>query len=335
MIWILLVALVGGLLALDLGVFNRSAHVIGAREALKWTGLWVSLSLAFAAFLYFGYEGAWLGLGTEVGLPQSGHDAAVDYLTGYLVEFSLSMDNVFVIALVFAYFGIAPEHQHRVLFWGILGAVVFRGALIAAGALMLDRFAWIVYVFGAILLYSAYKMWTSGTAEVSPDDNPLVRAFKRFYPVTDEHADDRFFVVRDGVKMATPALVALLVVETSDVLFAFDSIPAIFAITRDPFLVFSSNVFAILGLRSLYFVLASALDRFHLLKYALVVVLAFVGVKIILAGPHFGVHIPSLVSLGVIVAVLGLGILLSLRQNPTTVAEVDAAPATPEHATME
>ena len=334
MIWILLILLVGVFLALDLGVFNRDAHVIGAREALRWTALWVSLSLSFAVFLYFGYEGGWFGLGAEVGLPQSGHDAAVDYLTGYLVEFSLSMDNVFVIALIFSYFGIAPKHQHRVLFWGILGAVVFRGALIAAGAVLLERFAWIVYVFGAILLYSAYKMWNSGSSEVAPEANPLVRLFKRVYPVSDEHADDHFFVVRDGVRMATPALVALLVVETSDVLFAFDSIPAIFAITRDPFLVFSSNIFAILGLRSLYFVLASMLDRFHLLKYALVVVLAFVGVKIILAGPHIGVHISSLISLAVIVIVLGLGVVLSLRRQPTTIEVVDATPATPEHAEL-
>jgi len=334
MIWIVLALVLLVSLALDLGVFNRDAHVIGAREALKATAGWVSLAVAFALIIYFGYEYGWLGLGTDVGLPSSGREAAIDYLTGYLMEFSLSMDNVFVIALIFSYFGIAPKYQHRVLFWGILGAVLFRGLLIGVGAALLDRFEWVVYIFGAVLLYSAYKMWSSGGGEVDPSSNPLVRLFKRFYPVTPDHADNHFFVVRDGVRMATPALVALLVVETSDVLFAFDSIPAIFAITRDPFIVFSSNVFAVLGLRSLYFALASMLDRFHLLKYALVVVLAFVGVKIILAGPHIDFHIPSLVSLGIIVITLSLGIYFSLRQNPTTPEDADRAGANPDHAKL-
>ena len=239
------------------------------------------------------------------------------------------MDNVFVIALIFTYFKIAPQHQHRVLFWGILGAVIFRGLMIAVGATLLQRFEWITYVFGGILLYSAYKMWRSGGGEVDPENSGIVRALRKVYPVSSEHHDDHFFVVRDGVRMATPAFVALLVVETTDVVFAFDSIPAIFAITRDPFLVFTSNIFAILGLRSLYFVLASMMDRFHLLKYALVVVLAFVAVKILLI--HY-VHIPAWASLGVIVVVLGVGVILSLRRNPTTTAEVDAIPPSPEHA---
>ena len=322
LLWTLLVAFVVGCLAVDLGVLNPNPHVVRTREALRWTGLWIGVALAFSAFVYFGYAGGWLGLGTEVGFPKTGGEAWSQYITGYLVELSLSMDNVFVIALIFGFFGIEARHQHRILYWGILGAVVFRGVMIAVGAALLERFEWVTYVFGAVLLLSAYKMWRSGGGEVDPDRNPVVRAFKRFYPVSDEHHDERFFTVENGRRVATPALVALIVIETTDIVFAFDSIPAIFAITRDPFIVFSSNVFAILGLRSLYFVLASMMDRFHLLKYALVFVLAFVAVKILLV--HF-VHIPALVSLGVIVVVLGGGIVLSLR-NPRVPPAAGAPP---------
>ena len=329
MLWILFIVLVAALLALDLFVLNPDPHVIYAREAFKWTALYAGIALSFTAFVYFGYDRGWLGLGSDIGIAKPGGEAAIEYLSGYLVELSLSMDNVFVIALIFSAFGIKPLHQHRVLFWGILGAVVFRGAMILLGATLLERFEWITYVFGAILLYSAYKMWTSGGQEIHPEENGIVKAIGKLIPVSREHHDDRFFIRRDGVRMATPAFVALLVVEGTDVVFAFDSIPAIFAITRDPFLVFSSNIFAILGLRSLYFVLASMMDRFHLLKYALVVVLAFVGVKILLV--HY-VHIPAAVSLGVIVLVLGAGVYLSLRQNPTSTADLDATPPTPEHA---
>ncbi len=318
-------------LALDLGVFNKNPHVIQTKEAFKWTALWSTIGLGFAAFIYFGYENHWLGLGQEVGTALTGNQAAVQYLSGYLVELSLSMDNVFVIALIFTYFGIAPRYQHRVLFWGIIGAVVFRGAMIAVGSVLLERFEWITYVFGAILLYSAYKMWSSGGGEVDPEQSPIVKAFRKIYPVTNQHHDDQFFIIEDGIRMATPAFVALLVIETTDIIFAFDSIPAIFAITRDPFIVFSSNILAILGLRSLYFVLASMMDRFHLLKYALVVVLAFVAVKILLV--HY-IHIPAWASLGVIVVVLGVGIAASLRQNPTSINQLDTTPAEPEHAEL-
>ena len=331
MIWILFLGFVGALLALDLFVLNADPHVVHAREAFRWTAVYVALALGFTAIVYLGYEHGWLGLGSAVGLPQAGSEAALQYLSGYLVELSLSMDNVFVIALIFGGFGIAPRYQHRVLFWGILGALVFRGAMILVGAALLERFEWVTYVFGAVLLYSAYRMWSSGGGEVDPEDNAIVRAVGRVIPVSREHHDDRFFLRRDGVLTATPAFVALLVVEGTDVVFAFDSIPAIFAITRDPFLVFSSNIFAILGLRSLYFVLASMMDRFHLLKYALVVVLAFVGVKILLV--HH-VHVPATVSLGVILVVLGLGIWLSLRQNPPAANGPASTPgeAVPERA---
>ncbi len=333
MIWILFIAIICGLLAVDLGLLNPNPHVVHAKEALKWTALWTSLALAFGVFLYFGYDAHWLGLGETVGaVGLEGREAAIQYVTGYLVELSLSMDNVFAIALIFAAFGIAPLHQHRILFWGILGAIIFRGLMIGVGAVLLERFEWILYIFGLILLYSAYTMYRSGGEEVHPEDNRVVKWLSKVYPVSHEHADDHFFVIRDGVRMATPAFVALLVVETTDILFAFDSIPAIFGVTRDPFIVFTSNIFAILGLRSLYFLLASMMDRFHLLKYALVLILAFVGVKLLL---HDVIHLPAWVSLAVIALLLGGGVGFSLRQNPTTLAEVEATPAGPEHAELE
>ena len=332
MLWIIFIAVICVLLAVDLGLLNPQPHVVHAKEALKWTALWTTLALAFGGFLYWGYDVGFMGLGTAVGLPLTGQEAALAYVTGYLVELSLSMDNVFAIALIFTAFGIQGKFQHRVLFWGILGAIVFRGIMVAVGAALLQRFEWILYVFGAILLYSAWTMYRSGGEEVDPRDNKVVRWFSRVYPVSTEHHDASFFIVRDGVRVATPAFVALLVVETTDILFAFDSIPAIFGITRDPFIVFTSNIFAILGLRSLYFVLASMMDRFHLLKYALVLILAFVGVKLLL---HDVFHVPALVSLGVVVVLLTGGVVLSLRQNPTTVEEVEARAVSPEHAKLE
>ena len=332
MIWILFIGLVCVLLAVDLGLLNPNPHVVHAKEALRWTALWTTLALSFSAFLYFGYAANWLGLGATVGVAGlGGKQAAIEYLTGYLVELSLSMDNVFAIALIFAAFGIEGKHQHRILFWGILGAIVFRGLMIGVGAELLARFEWVLYVFGALLLYSAYTMYRSGGEEVHPDDNRVVKWLNKVYPVTAEHHDSSFFVVRDGVRMATPAFAALLVVETTDILFAFDSIPAIFGVTRDPFIVFTSNIFAILGLRSLYFVLASMMDRFHLLKYALVLILVFVGVKMML---HEVFHLPAWVSLGVVVVLLTGGVVLSLRQNPTTVEDVEETPAAPEHAAL-
>lgn len=333
MIWIIFIGLVCVLLAVDLGLLNPNPHVVHAKEALRWTALWTSLALSFAAFLYFGYDANWLGLGETVGVVGlSGKHAALEYLTGYLVELSLSMDNVFAIALIFSAFGIKGKYQHRILFWGILGAIVFRGLMIGVGAGLLARFEWILYLFGLILLYSAYTMYKSGGEEVHPEDNRVVKWLNKVYPVTTEHHDESFFVDRDGVRMATPAFAALLVVETTDILFAFDSIPAIFGVTRDPFIVFTSNIFAILGLRSLYFVLASMMDRFHLLKYALVLILAFVGVKMML---HELFHLPSYVSLAMVVVLLLGGVVLSLRQNPTTLAEIDSASPSPEHAELD
>lgn len=307
-IWIGFITLVFFLLALDLGVFNRNPHAITTREALGWTTVWVSLSLLFSVFVYFAYGNGWISN------PESltARDAVLKYLTGYLVEQSLSMDNIFVIAMIFTYFNIPQKYQHRVLFWGILGALVFRGIMIFLGVVLIQKFAWLTYVFGVFLLYSAYKMWSSSGA-AHPNKNPIIKYASRLIPVTKEFDGEHFFVKRKHITAATPLFVALLVVETTDVMFAFDSIPAIFAITTDPFLVFTSNIFAILGLRSLYFVLASVLDRFRYLQHALVFILAYVGVKMLLV--HH-VHIPEWMSLAVIFISLSGGVLFSLYKTP-------------------
>lgn len=297
------------LLALDLGVFNRKSHVITTKEALGWTSLWVSVSLLFSFFVYFAYRDHWFGLGMEHGHPLAPETAVLKYLTGYIVEQSLSIDNIFVIAIIFSYFHIPKQYQHRVLFWGIVGAIVFRGLMILAGSFLIERFSFITYVFGAILLYSAYKMLSSDHEKMDPNKNPVVTFFKRYFPVVRTIQGEKFFIKRMGKTMATPLFIALLVVETTDIMFAFDSIPAIFAITTDPFLVFSSNIFAILGLRSLYFVLVSVINRFKYLQYSLVLILVFVGIKMLLIQV---VHMPEWLSFAVILLLLGGGIIFSL-----------------------
>ncbi|MBK6947080.1 MAG: TerC family protein [Haliscomenobacter sp.] len=314
LLWIGFIALIILLLALDLGVFNRKAHAISAREALRWTSVWVTVSLLFSIFIFFAYENNWLHYAASSGY--SGQKAVLTYLTGYLVEQSLSIDNIFVIAVIFAYFRIPAANQHRVLFWGILGAVVFRGIMIGIGVILIQNFGWVMYLFGAILLYAAYQMYVSGDHEaVEIERNATLRLIKRFLPITKSFHGNRFFVRRMGVTAATPLFVALMVVETTDIMFAFDSIPAIFAITTDPFLVFTSNIFAILGLRSLYFVLASFLDKFTYLRYSLVFILGFVGIKMITAN---WIHLPEWLSLVVILCALAAGILpsLLLKKSP-------------------
>lgn len=317
-VWLGFIFLVMLLLALDLGVFNRSSHVIGTKEALRWTTLWVSVSLLFNVFVFFSYERSWFGIGEEVGHQARGVDAALTFLTGYIIELSLSMDNIFVIAVIFSYFNIPKQYQHRVLFWGILGAVVFRGLFIGAGAFLISHFDWVLYVFGAILLWTAYKMLrTGGEGEIHPDDNILLRFFRKFLPVTKLMKGEHFFVKRNKRIVAmTPVFVALIVVETTDIMFAFDSIPAIFAITTDPFLVFTSNIFAILGLRSMYFVLASLLDKFEHLKYSLAAILAFVGIKMVALHP-LHIKLEQWVSLTLIVTLLVAGIIASLLKEKT------------------
>lgn len=317
-VWLGFLLLVAFMLALDLGLLNRRAHVIGTREALRWTTLWVGISLLFSVFIYYAYEMNWFGIGVDVGHPSKGLNAALTYLTGYIVELSLSMDNIFVIAVIFTYFGIPKQYQHRVLFWGILGAVIFRGIFIAAGAYLISHFDWVLYVFGAILLWTAYKMVKpGGDGDVHPDDNLVLRLFSKFLPVTKKIRGEQFFIRREGKIIAmTPVFVALIVIETTDIMFAFDSIPAIFAITTDPFIVFTSNIFAILGLRSMYFVLASMIDRFEYLKYSLATILAFVGIKMLVFHP-LDIKLEQWISLTIILVILLAGIGISLLRRRT------------------
>lgn len=284
------------MLALDLGVFHRKAHVVSLKESLTWTAVWIGLALLFNAWIWHHY----------------GPTKAVQFFTGYVIEKSLSVDNVFVFALLFSYFAVPPLYQHKVLFWGILGALIMRAVMIAAGAALIAKFAWIIYVFGGFLILTGIKMIVKREEEIHPERNPVVRWFKKLMPVTPEYRGDKFFVRENGIRMATPLFVVLLLVEFSDLIFAVDSIPAIFAVTKDPFIVYTSNVFAILGLRSLYFALAGVMDKFHYLKIGLGVVLTFVGVKMLLA--HTTWKIDTLVSLGAIVLILTLSVVLSLMR---------------------
>lgn len=311
LIWVGFLALILLLLVLDLGVFNRTAHEISVKEALAWTFFWIGLSLIFNVCIYFMYEHHWMGIGREIGHQLNGHQAALQFLTGYLIEKSLSLDNIFVIALIFTYFQVPRKHQHRTLFWGILGALIMRGAMIAAGVALIRKFEWMIYVFGALLILTAIKLLLEKGDEIAPDKNPLVRLARRVYPVTKDFHGEKFFAKLHGKRAITPMFLVLLVIESMDVLFAVDSIPAIFAVTLDPFIIFTSNVFAILGLRSLYFALAAAMGMFRYLKYSLVFVLAFVGVKMLISHNEH-MHINTGISLGVIAVTLAAGVIASL-----------------------
>lgn len=294
MLWVLFGAVVFFLLALDLFVINRKAHEISTREAF-WTSLfWISISLVFNAFVFI----------------QLGNVAGLEFFTGYIIEKALSVDNIFVFVVIFAYFQVPRKYQHRVLFLGILGALILRGSLIFVGAALIDSFHWILYIFGAFLIYTAYRLATQTEEGVNPEKNPLVNLFRRFVRVTPDFEGQKFITRLDGVLWATPLLVVLIVVETTDLVFALDSIPAIFAITTDPFLVFTSNVFAILGLRALYFLLAGVMGSFRYLKTGLSVILGFVGVKMLIEIVH--ITIPIGISLGVIVAILIISIVASM-----------------------
>lgn len=293
-------------LALDLGVFHKEAHVVSLKEAMSWSVVWVACALLFSVFVYFAYENHWLDLGKNVPvLGQAGATETVgglvavkQYLTGYVVEKSLSMDNVFVIALLFTYFSIPPMYQHRVLFWGILGALIMRGIMIFLGAALVARFDWILILFGGFLVFTALKMALI-ESEVEPAKNPVLRIAKRLYPTTDKFDGQHFFTKINGVRHMTPLMLALIMVEFTDVIFAVDSIPAIFAITADPFIVFTSNIFAILGLRALYFALAALIRKFRYLKPALILILSFVGVKLLLlATPPYLHLLPYAESIG-------------------------------------
>lgn len=308
MVWIIFFVLYLGVLALDLVVLHRESKAMSVRQALGWTCVWIIVALSFSGLVYGVYEHHWFDWRVAPDAPR-GSEAMIQYITGYLLEWSLSVDNIFVIAVIFTFMKIPAQYQYRVLFWGIVGAIVLRGAMIAAGSALIHAFDWMFYVFGAILLLSAARMLKSEDEQFDPSTSVLVRLARRVYPVTDKLDGERFFTVVDGARAATPLFVTLLLVDFADVVFAVDSIPAIFAVTQEPFIVFTSNAFAILGLRSLYFAIAGLMVMFKYIKFSLIFILAFVGVKMML---HHHLQIPHAVSLGVIVAFLAIGIIASL-----------------------
>ncbi|MEW6032516.1 MAG: TerC family protein [Bacillota bacterium] len=297
-LWVAFNAFVLAMLALDLGVFHRKPREVSTREAAVWSLVWVALAMVFNLALGF-----W-----------QGRDLALEFLTGYIIEKSLSVDNVFVFVMIFRYFSVPPRYQHRVLYWGIVGALVMRGAFIAAGVTLLARFDWVIYVFGLFLVLTGLKMARSKqSAGPEPEANPVIGFFRRVFPVTDGYRGHRFFVREDRRLFATPLFLVLLMVETTDLVFALDSIPAIFGVTRDPFVVYSSNVFAILGLRALYFLLAGVMDLFRYLRTGLAVILVFIGLKMLLYDLY---HLPVTVSLGVVLGILAVSVSASVLTSP-------------------
>jgi TerC family integral membrane protein len=294
--WISFCAFVLAMLAFDLGVLHRTSHEVGLKEALIWSAVWIALALVFNLGVYH-----WLG-----------REKGLQFFTGYLVELTLSVDNLFVFLLVFGYFKVPVEHRHRVLFWGIVGALIMRAVFIAAGITLIARFHWITYFFGALLVASGIKMIFERNKEIHPEKNPVLKVFRRWMDVTPEYEDGQFFVERQGRILASPLLVVLVILESTDLIFAVDSVPAVLAITPDPFIVFTSNVLAIVGLRSMFFALQGVMKRFHYLHYGLAVVLALVGVKMLLAGLY---KMPTWISLLLIVAVLSVSIISSLSSK--------------------
>lgn len=281
------------LLAMDLGIFNRTPHVVHLREALGWSAFWISIAIAFNVFVYY----------------ERGPVAATEFFAGYLLEQSLSVDNIFVIILILRYFKVAPQYHHKVLFWGIVGALVMRGGMIAIGAALISRFDWIFYVFGAFLLFTGIRMAVSSEDAKNLEENTIVKLSRRFFRITDQYHQDKFIIVKDGVRWFTPLFLVVIVVEFTDLIFAVDSIPAIFAVTKDPFIVLTSNVFAVMGLRSLFFAVVGVMGLFHYLKYGLSVILAFIGVKMLI---HHYYDMPIEVALSVIASVLAISILASV-----------------------
>ena len=310
-LWVGFNLFVLAMLALDLGVFHRHSHTVSIKEASIWSAVWIALALAFNGLIFLFWDRM---------APSSTYtpsEAGLAFLTGYLIEKSLSVDNIFVFVLIFSYFAVPAKYQHRVLFWGIIGALLMRGAMIGVGAALIKEFHWIIWIFGAFLIFTGIRMAFHKNEELHPEDNPLIKLFRRLVPVTEQYEGDKFFVRRAGVLMATPLFLVLLMVETTDLIFAVDSIPAIFAVTQDPFIVYTSNVFAILGLRSLYFVLAGVVHKFHYLKLGLSVVLTFVGVKMLLPDMSnlltgVSYKIPTAVSLGVVASILAVAVAASL-----------------------
>jgi len=297
-LWILFNAFVLLMLALDLGVFHRKAHEVSLKEALTWTFIWISLALVFNAIIFY-----WRG-----------RQQALEFFTGYLIEKALSVDNIFVFIMIFTYFNIPSKYQHKVLFWGIVGALIMRVIFIFAGVALIEKFHFTIYLFGALLVYTGYKMFYHNNASIEPDKNPLLRFFKKFMPITPDLHEDNFFVKLNGKRFATPLFMVLILIETTDLIFAVDSIPAILAITQDQFIVYTSNVFAILGLRSLYFALAGVVHRFWLLSFGLAIVLVFVGIKMLLIDLY---KIPIEWSLIFIAVIISGSIFLSLKIKQT------------------
>lgn len=319
-IWVGFNVFVLAMLALDLGVFHRHSHVVSIKEATIWSVVWVILALVFSLGLYFW----WNSIAPESAYTNT--EASLAFLTGYLIEKSLSIDNIFVFVLIFSYFAVPALYQHRVLFWGILGALLMRGLLIIIGAALIKEFHWIIYLFGGFLIFTGIKMLLHRNETLRPERNPLLRLFRRLMPVTSAYEGDKFFVRRAGLLMVTPLFLVLLLIESTDLIFAVDSIPAIFAVTQDPFLIYTSNVFAILGLRSLYFVLAGIIDRFYYLKAGLSAVLVFVGLKMVLTDVY---KIPVGSSLGVVAGILTIAIIASLirtRRLTTAQPRVEGLP---------
>jgi tellurite resistance protein TerC len=301
--WLAFVVFVLAMLALDLGVFHRKAHEVSTKEALTWSAVWISLAFVFCGLIYFFWD--------KIPHEDSGYtnsQAALSFLTGYIVEKALSVDNVFVILMLFTYFSIPSKYQHRVLFWGIIGVLVMRAGMIFAGVALIKKFDWMVYIFGLILIAAAIKMIVMKDKEIEPEKNPVLKLFRRIMPITKELHGQQFFTRVNGKLWATPLFVVLLLVEATDLMFAIDSVPAIIAITRDPFLVFTSNIFAILGLRSLYFAIAGLMGMFAYLAYGLSAILAFVGIKMMLQGPILDYKMPVEWSLGVILSILAISI---------------------------
>jgi len=312
-LWVGFNLFVLAMLALDLGVFHRKSHAVSGKEALTWSLVWISLSLVFNAIIYFFWDRM---------MPQSSYtnmEAALAFFTGYLIEKSLSVDNIFVFILIFSFFGVPAAYQHRVLFWGILGALLMRGALIAVGAALLEQFHWIIYLFGAFLIFTGIRMARHQEEEIHPDQNPVVKLFRKIMPVTENFEKDKFFIRRAGKIVATPLFLILLIVESTDLVFAVDSIPAIFAVTREPFIVYTSNVFAILGLRALYFLLANVMDKFQYLKLGLSAVLTFIGIKMVIVDLY---HIPVGLSLAIVASILTIAVLASLWKARKTEREL-------------
>src|SRR5687768_9640029 len=306
LLWTVFSVFVLGMLALDLGVFSRKPHEVHHREALTWSGVWVSLALIFNGWIYLRF----------------GSGKALEFLTGYVIEKALSVDNIFVFVVLFSAFAVPKIYQHRVLFWGVIGAIVLRAVFIVLGAALLERFHWVMYVFGAILIITGIRLMIKGDADPHPERNPIYRAMRRLIPAVPEYDGKKFFVIRNGRRFATPLFLVLLAIEATDVVFAVDSIPAIFAVTTDPFIVYTSNIFAILGLRALYFLLANVIDKFHLLTYGLALVLLFVGTKMVIAEWY---KIPIAVSLGVIAFILAGSVVASLLLSAPLETEGDDA----------